>query len=103
VIFSYWSFVRPVSEIVGGKVGLRLHEAFTNILFIHNPIAVVNRIGLVASNLLGCLSRDTSAIHIPHGRAPRIMKESPRQSGFLPCRLPGAIIMRNPLPLSTKT
>ena len=96
------SFVRLVSEIVGSKVGLRLHEALTDILLMHNPTAVVNRIGLVAGNLLGCLSRDTGAIHVPHCRAPRIMTEASRQSGFLPRRPPGAIIMLNPLPLPVK-
>ena len=96
------SFVRLVSEIVGSKVGLRLHEALTNILLIHNPIAVVNRIGLVAGNLLGCLSGDTGAIHVPHCRAPRIMKEASRPSSFLPCRPLGTIIMLNPLPLPVK-
>ena len=60
------SFVRLVSEIGRSKVGLRLHEALTDVLLIHNPIAVRNRISLVASNFFGCLSRDAGALHIPH-------------------------------------
>src|SRR5207244_3903898 len=65
-------------------------------------VAVVHRGGLVAGDLCGCLAGSTRAIHIPHYCPPGIMKELPRQSGFLSCRPPGPVAMLNPLSLPVK-
>jgi hypothetical protein len=96
------SFVRVLSEIAR-KVRMRLEHTFVDILFVHYPVAIIHRIGLVASDLPGCLTWHTRSVHIPHRRSPGIVKELPWESSFRPCHPPGPVVVLNPLPLSVKT
>jgi hypothetical protein len=62
-----------VSEILGRQIGFCLHHAFTDILLVHNPVAIKNRVGLMADNLFRHLARDPSPVHISRCSSARIV------------------------------
>jgi hypothetical protein len=65
VVFRKSFFVRAMSAFLGSKPCLGLGHSLTNILSVRDPVAIINRIGLVACDLLGGLSRHSGSIHSP--------------------------------------
>lgn len=77
------------------EILLCLKHTLTDVLLVHNAIAIVHGIGLVTRDLFRCLSWHTSSVHIPHGRPSRVMEQHPWQACLVTCSTPGSVKVLN--------